>query len=84
MVQVDDSHALLNLALDGQGIALFFADLVRDDLRLGQLRQPIDLHIDPGSAYYLTRPSRQVMSAQLATFWSWILDEADLDRPGPP
>lgn len=81
MVQVDDSHALANLALDSQGIVLFFADLIRDDLRLGQLSQPIDLQIDPGSAYYLTRPARQVMSPQLTTFWDWVLDEAELDSP---
>lgn len=83
-VKVDDSHALLNLVLDSQGVGLFFADLIRDDLRLGHLNQPVDLEIDPGSAYYLTQPTGRVMSPQLRTFWDWIVDEAELDRLPPP
>ena len=54
--------------------------MVRVDDSHALLSQPIDRQIDPGSAYYLTRPTEQVMSPQLTTFWQWILDEADLDR----
>jgi DNA-binding transcriptional LysR family regulator len=78
-VQVDDSHALRKMALDGQGIALFFTGLLHEDLRLGQLTKPIDLQIDPGSAYYLTRPKGRPMGRQLKLFWDWLLDEVTLD-----
>jgi DNA-binding transcriptional LysR family regulator len=81
MVKVDDSYALLNLVLDSQGVGLFFSDLIRDDLRLGHLHRPIAVEIDSGSAYYLTQATDRVMTPQLRTFWDWILDEADLDRP---
>src|SRR5690348_10168440 len=66
-------------ALESQGIALFFTGLSREDRRSGQLEQPFDVTVDPGAAYYLTRPSARPMSRSLALFWDWILDEVDLD-----
>jgi len=78
-VRVDDSHALRKIALESQGIALFFTGLSREDRRSGQLEQPFDVTVDPGAAYYLTRPSARPMSRSLALFWDWILDEVDLD-----
>jgi DNA-binding transcriptional LysR family regulator len=78
-VRVDDSHALRKLAIESQGVALFFTGLSREDLRSGQLERPLDVTVDPGAAYYLTRPSVRPMSRPLALFWEWILDEVQLD-----
>lgn len=78
-IRVDDSHALRKIALEGQGIALFFTGLSREDLHSGQLEQPLGITVDPGAAYYLTRPNARPMSRSLALFWDWILDEVELD-----
>ena len=56
-----------------------YTGLSREDRRSGQLEQPFDVIVDPGAAYYLTRPSARPMSRSLALFWDWILDEVDLD-----
>jgi len=78
-VRVDDSHALRKITLESQGVALFFTGLSHEDLRSGQLEQPLDITVDPGAAYYLTRPKDGPMSRPLTLFWDWILDEIELD-----
>ena len=74
-VRIDDPHALRQIVLDGHGFGLFYAELIREDLRTGKLVQPFDLGIDPGCAYYLNRPRDTPISAKLQTFTRWILEE---------
>lgn len=73
--QVDDSHTLRQLALDGHGAALFFSDLLHEDLRAGQLVRPFDVEIDPGSAYYLIRPKDRPVGRRLKLFTAWLMSE---------
>ncbi|GAA3700872.1 transcriptional regulator GcvA [Nonomuraea antimicrobica] len=73
--QVDDSHTLRRLALDGHGAALFFSGLIQEDLRTGQLVRPFDVEIDPGSAYYLTRPKDRPVGRRLKLFTTWLMSE---------
>lgn len=75
-VRIDDSHALRRVALDGQGIALFFSGLIHEDIRRGHLIQPFDVHADPGAGYFLARPTGRPVSQKLQAFWAWVLDEA--------
>lgn len=77
--QVDDSHALRKMTLEGEGIALFFTGLSREDRQLGLLVQPHDVTIDPGDAYYLTRPAHQPLGRGLVSFRDWLFDEITLD-----
>jgi DNA-binding transcriptional LysR family regulator len=81
-MRIDDPHALRQVALDGHGFALFYAELSQDDLRGGQLVAPFPLGIDTGGAYYLNRPRDAPASAKLQTFTRWILEEVDR-RPAP-
>jgi DNA-binding transcriptional LysR family regulator len=74
-VQIDDSHALRRVALDGHGFALFFAEQIHEDVRTGQLVRPFDTEIDPGCAYYLIRPRGVPESPALEAFTRWLLDE---------
>jgi DNA-binding transcriptional LysR family regulator len=78
-VRIDDSHALRRAVLEGHGVALFFRGLIQEDLRTGQLAQPFELYVDPGSAYYLTRPRDTPMSAKLQAFTKWILEEVSMN-----
>lgn len=74
--QIDDSHTLRRLAIDGQGIALFFVGLVQEDLSTGQLVRPFDTVVDTGDAYYLTWPRGRIIRPNLAGFSRWLLSEA--------
>jgi DNA-binding transcriptional LysR family regulator len=42
-VRVDDSHALRKIALESQGVALFFTGLSREDLRLALMHRDLGL-----------------------------------------
>jgi DNA-binding transcriptional LysR family regulator len=75
-VRIDDTHALRRVVLDGHGFGLFFVELLQEDVRRGELVQPFELAIDPGCAYYLTRPRRVPVGPQLRTFTQWVLEEA--------
>ncbi|MDM0108082.1 LysR substrate-binding domain-containing protein [Variovorax sp. J22R24] len=75
VVVFDDSHALRRAALEGHGVALFFRGLVQEDLASGQLVQILDVHIDPGSAYYFVRPKGKPIGPKLAAFQRWLMDE---------
>ena len=79
LAQIDDSHALRKIALDAEGVALFFLGLSREDRLTGQLIQPFPVTVDPGSAYYFTWPKDRPMSPQLAAFREWLFDEVSLD-----
>jgi DNA-binding transcriptional LysR family regulator len=74
-MRIDDPHALRQVVLDGHGFGLFYAALIREDVRAGKLVQPFELGIDPGCAYYLNRPRDTPVSEKLQTFTKWVLEE---------
>ena len=80
-MRIDDPHALRQVVLDGHGFALFYAELVREDVSAGRLAQPFALGIDPGCAYYLNRPKDAPITAGLETFTRWLLDEVARHPP---
>ena len=75
VVRIDGSHALRRTVIDGHGFALFFRGLLEEDLLSGQLVQPFDVRIDPGSAYYFVRPRGKPVGRNLAAFSKWLMDE---------
>ncbi len=74
--RIDDSHALRRAVLDDHGFALFFQGLIQEDVATGQLVQPFPACVDPGCAYYLTRPKGTPMGSKLRAFVTWVLAEA--------
>lgn len=74
--RIDDSHALRQAALDGQGVALFFAALAAPDLAKGRLEQPFTATLHSGRDYYLNYPRLAVRKPALRLFRQWILNEA--------
>lgn len=73
--RIDDSHSLHRAVLDHHGFGLFFQGLIQEDLATGQLVQPFAACVDPGCAYYLTRPKGVPMGDKLQAFTRWILSE---------
>jgi DNA-binding transcriptional LysR family regulator len=80
-LRLNDSHALRRAAIDGHGVALFFAALIEDDVASGLLVQPFDATVHTGFDYYLNRPEDIEPSARTRAFRRWILDEAAAMRP---
>jgi DNA-binding transcriptional LysR family regulator len=79
-LRLSDSHALLRAALDGHGVALFFADLVREDLDSGRLVQPFPVRAHTGYDYFLNYPETLELSSKAKAFRRWIFEEVE-SRP---
>ena len=75
-LRIDDSHALRQAALDGQGVALFFWGLSRHDVATGKLLQPFGERLAHGEDYYLNYPRHAARKAKVALFRRWIAAEA--------
>lgn len=75
-LRIDDSHALRQAAIEGQGVALFFWGLSRHDVATGKLRQPFAERLDHGEDYYLNYPRHAARKAKVALFRRWIAVEA--------
>jgi len=76
-LRLSDSHALLRAALDGHGVALFFADLVREDLESGRLMQPFPVRVHTGYDYFLNYPEDLELSSKVKAFRRWIFEEIE-------
>jgi LysR family glycine cleavage system transcriptional activator len=75
-LRIDDSHALRQAAIDGQGVALFFWGLSRHDVSTGKLLQPFAERLDHGEDYYLNYPRHAARKTKVALFRRWIAAEA--------
>lgn len=75
-LRLNDSHALRRMALDGHGVALFFAELLQDDLDAGRLVRPFRTQVNTGADYYLNYPHDVELPSKSKKFRRWILDEA--------
>ncbi|MGO1117974.1 transcriptional regulator GcvA [Rhodovibrionaceae bacterium A322] len=73
---LDDSAILLQLAIDGQGIALGNRSLIADDLRTGRLVIPFPEIQKEDLAYYLVYPPKALEKPAVAAFRDWFMAEA--------
>ena len=79
-LRLSDSHALRRMALDGHGVALFFAAMLEDDLEAGRLIRPFATQINTGANYYLNYPGDTELPSKTRKFRRWILDQT-AERP---
>jgi DNA-binding transcriptional LysR family regulator len=75
-LRLNDSHALRRMALDGHGVALFFAGLLQDDLDAGRLVRPFKTQVNTGTNYYLNFPDDIELPSKSRKFRRWILEQA--------
>jgi DNA-binding transcriptional LysR family regulator len=73
--RIDDSSALRRIALDGNGIVLFFRSLAKEDLELGKLVQPFPQAVDTGCHYFLNYPADRNLPAAAQAFRRWLKAE---------
>ena len=72
-VRIDDTHALLQSALSGDGIALLFPSLLGNELASGRLVQPFPNSVDTGHHYYLNYPSYRPLPPAARRFRDWLV-----------
>ncbi len=74
----------LQVAIEGQGVALANSALAADDLASGRLVKPFDptLDLKLGFAYYVVSPEATADRPQVAAFRNWVLAEARRDEAG--
>jgi LysR family glycine cleavage system transcriptional activator len=85
---INNSAAVLQAAIDGQGVALARSIMVRDDLAAGRLvRLFPDIEFASTLAYYVVYRPECKKLPKLAAFRDWLVSEASQPRAvveGPP
>jgi LysR family glycine cleavage system transcriptional activator len=72
----DDSNVVIQLAIEGEGIALQSPLLVHDDISAGRLVVPGNLGMSCDLSYHLAYPPGGAQDPVLARFMQWLLAEA--------
>jgi LysR family glycine cleavage system transcriptional activator len=76
---LNQASMLIDLAVDGQGVALARTALAAWDLINGRLVRPIDVSLRMSNTYWIVCPKVNANIPKIATFKSWLLAEAAED-----
>jgi len=76
---VNQASMLIDLAVDGQGVALARTALAAWDLINGRLVRPIDVSLRMSNTYWIVCPKASANVPKIATFRDWLLAEAAQD-----
>ncbi|MEQ9350801.1 MAG: LysR substrate-binding domain-containing protein, partial [Alphaproteobacteria bacterium] len=75
-LRASDDAMALQLAVDGNGVALGRSATAMDELAAGRLVAPFDLFMEPGWQHYIVSRSTDSRQPRLQAFRAWLLDEA--------
>jgi LysR family glycine cleavage system transcriptional activator len=75
-VIVDDYELAIQLALDGQGVALAREGLIGPELAAGTLRRVFDVSVRLPSAFYLCHSEARPLSRSAARVFDWLVETA--------
>jgi LysR family transcriptional regulator, glycine cleavage system transcriptional activator len=78
-LQINDSAAVYQAAINGSGVALGRTTLVALDLEAGRLVRPFGDAVNCELAYYLIHRPRAEGDLGIAAFKNWICAEAKAD-----
>src|SRR6516165_19473 len=73
---VNQASMLIDLAVDGQGVALARTVLAAWDLINGRLVRPVDVSLRMSNTYWIVCPKVNANLPKIATFRNWLLAEA--------
>ncbi len=85
--KLGDDTAILQAALDSQGVALGRSLLLAEDLAVGRLVAPFDVSLAAQYSYWFVQPATRVQSRALRLVEAWITMEfggSDTPRDEPP
>jgi LysR family glycine cleavage system transcriptional activator len=77
VIGFDSYDNVIQVALDGQGVALGYSGLTTDLIAQGRLVRPMQSELTKGFAIYLVRPASVKPAPQVQAFIDWVLDGAD-------
>lgn len=78
--RLGDDSAILQAAVDGQGVALGRSRLVADDLKSGRLVAPFDASLPASFTYWFVRPRQSVGLASLDAVEDWLKAEFEHEK----
>lgn len=81
---VDEYELAIQLALDGQGVALGREGLIGPELAAGTLRRVFDVSVKLPRAFYLCHSDARPMSSATQRVFDWLVEvgsKQDLDAP---
>jgi LysR family glycine cleavage system transcriptional activator len=73
--RLGDDGAILQAAVDGQGVALGRSLLVADDLAAGRLVAPFSIWLDASYAYWFVQPKDMISRNATHAVKAWLLDQ---------
>ena len=79
-LQINDSAAVFQAAIAGNGVALGRTTLVAKDLAEGRLVRPFGEALPYDFAYYIVHKKENSAKPAIVAFKEWLLTEADLDE----
>jgi LysR family transcriptional regulator, glycine cleavage system transcriptional activator len=79
-LQINDSAAVFQAAMAGNGVALGRTTLVARDLAEGRLVRPFGEALPYDFAYYIVHKEENSAKPAIVAFKEWLLTEADLDQ----
>ncbi|WP_160107296.1 transcriptional regulator GcvA [Pseudomonas izuensis] len=84
-LRINNSAAVLQAAIDGQGVALGRSVMVHDDLVAGRLVRPFgEQSLSLNLGYYLVYRPESESLLKVQAFRDWILSEVAYSWPKPP
>jgi LysR family transcriptional regulator, glycine cleavage system transcriptional activator len=81
-LQINDSAATYQAAINGSGVALGRTTLVASDLAAGRLVRPFGEAVECELAYYLVHRPKADSDPGIAAFKNWVCAEAQADHSG--
>lgn len=82
--RLGDDGAILQAAVDGQGVALGRSRLVADDIAIGQLIAPFAVSLDASHAYWFVRPKDLATTRAIHAVREWLANQFEEKTRKPP
>jgi LysR family glycine cleavage system transcriptional activator len=79
-LQINDSAAVFQAAIAGNGVALGRTTLVATNLAEGRLLRPFGEALSYDFAYHIVHKTEDRTKSAIIAFKEWLLAEADLER----
>ncbi|MEO1291831.1 MAG: LysR substrate-binding domain-containing protein, partial [Pseudomonadota bacterium] len=73
--RLGDDGAILQAAIEHQGIALGRSRLVEEDIAAGRLTAPFPVALDASHAYWFVKPKGTTATAAIKTVEEWLVDQ---------
>lgn len=78
--RLGDDGAILQAAVEGQGVALGRSRLVADDIATGRLTTPFAVSLDASHAYWFVRPKGASATNAIHAVAEWLVDQFEEQR----